>query len=74
MLSLMIGLMYLDLGTAYHTIQDRISFLFYVAAFMVFMAIAVLPFCTWNCEGLLHREHFPKLPNGRYHGPDRDQM
>ena len=45
MLSLMIGLMYLQLGTAFYTIQDHISFLFYVAAFMVFMAIAVLPFC-----------------------------
>ena len=76
MLSLMIGLMYLDMvrcrwrvtehwavhcdkarltcfscglplqGDSYSTINDRISFLFYVAAFMVFMAIAVLPFCT----------------------------
>jgi hypothetical protein len=46
MLSLMIGLMYLNTGDAYSTISDRISFLFYVDAFMVFMAIAVLPFCT----------------------------
>ena len=51
MLSLMIGLMYLRLGDGYSTVNDRVSFLFYVAAFMVFMAIAVLPFCTWSCAG-----------------------
>lgn len=46
MLSLMIGFMYWDLGDARtaSSITSRVSVLFFVAAFLVFMAVAVLPF------------------------------
>lgn len=44
MLSFMIGTLFVGMDTAYDTVQDRISILFYIAAFMVFMSIAVLPF------------------------------
>jgi hypothetical protein len=46
MLSLMIGLVYLNLGekrTA-QSIQSRTAVVFFVAAFLVFMSVAVLPF------------------------------
>lgn len=43
MLSIMIGGMYYDIENDQTTVQDRISILFYVVAFMVFMAIAVIP-------------------------------
>ena len=46
MLSIMIGGMYYDIDNDQTTVQDRISILFYVVAFMVFMAIAVIPNCT----------------------------
>eukprot|EP00465_Bigelowiella_longifila_P011906 CAMPEP_0185253788 /NCGR_PEP_ID=MMETSP1359-20130426/2388_1 /TAXON_ID=552665 /ORGANISM="Bigelowiella longifila, Strain CCMP242" /LENGTH=188 /DNA_ID=CAMNT_0027836215 /DNA_START=150 /DNA_END=716 /DNA_ORIENTATION=- len=46
MLALMVGLMYLDLGSKkdFESVNSRISVLFYIAAFMVFMSVAVLPF------------------------------
>ena len=44
MLSFMIGTVFVGMGTAFDTVQDRISILFYIAAFMVFMSIAALPF------------------------------
>lgn len=44
MLSFMIGTLFVGMGTEFDTVQDRISILFYIAAFMVFMSIAVLPF------------------------------
>ncbi|MES1909594.1 MAG: hypothetical protein MHM6MM_002310 [Cercozoa sp. M6MM] len=43
MLSLMIGTFYVDIGNTQSEIQDRISALFYACAFLVFMAIAVMP-------------------------------
>lgn len=43
-LSFMIGTMFFDIDNGYNQIQDRISMFFYIAAFMVFMAVAVLPF------------------------------
>ena len=44
--SLMIGLMYLGLGEErdQSSINSRVSVLFFVAAFLVFMSVAVLPF------------------------------
>lgn len=46
MLSLMIGLMYLELGDDFSpsSVLSRINILFFVAAFLVFMSVAVLPF------------------------------
>eukprot|EP00466_Bigelowiella_natans_P015027 jgi/Bigna1/85120/estExt_fgenesh1_pg.C_20227 len=46
MLALMVGLMYLNLGNKkdFESVNSRISVLFYIAAFMVFMSVAVLPF------------------------------
>lgn len=46
MLSLMIGVMYLDLGDSFGQadINSRVSVLFFVAAFLVFMSVAVIPF------------------------------
>jgi len=46
MLCLMIGLMYIGLGDEYDysAINSRTSMLFYIAAFLVFMSVAVLPF------------------------------
>lgn len=52
MLSFMIGTMYVNIDNDDKAVQDRISLLFYVAAFMAFMSIAVLPFF------LLEREVF----------------
>uniref|UniRef100_A0A7S4HE97 ABC transporter domain-containing protein n=1 Tax=Prymnesium polylepis TaxID=72548 RepID=A0A7S4HE97_9EUKA len=45
-LCLMCGLMYLGLGDEkdYSSINSRTSLLFYIAAFLVFMSVAVLPF------------------------------
>ena len=45
-LSLVIGLMYLNLGDDYgpKAVNSRINVLFFVAAFLVFMSVAVLPF------------------------------
>ncbi|MES1910805.1 MAG: hypothetical protein MHM6MM_003335 [Cercozoa sp. M6MM] len=43
MLSLMIGTFYINIGNTQSEIQDRISALFYACAFLVFMAIAVMP-------------------------------
>mmetsp|Transcript_3510 Transcript_3510/g.7377 ORF Transcript_3510/g.7377 Transcript_3510/m.7377 type:complete len:602 (-) Transcript_3510:491-2296(-) len=46
MLCLMIGLMYLNLGDEfdYSSMNSRTSMLFFIAAFLVFMSVAVLPF------------------------------
>jgi ABC-type multidrug transport system ATPase subunit len=46
MLCLMIGLMYIGLGDEYDysSINSRTSMLFYIAAFLGFMSVAVLPF------------------------------
>jgi len=46
MLCLMIGLMYVGLGDEYDysSVNSRTSMLFYIAAFLVFMSVAVLPF------------------------------
>jgi ABC-type multidrug transport system permease subunit len=43
MLSLMIGGVYVGMSHGQTEVQDRAGLLFYVAAFMVFMAIAVVP-------------------------------
>merc|ERR1711871_858950 len=45
-LCLMIGLMYLNLGDEYSSasINSRLGVLFYLAAFLIFMSVAVLPF------------------------------
>ncbi|KAL1504553.1 hypothetical protein AB1Y20_010953 [Prymnesium parvum] len=55
MLSLMIGLMYLNLGDDFSTssITSRVSMIFYVAAFLVFMSVAVLPFFIMERAGFL---------------------
>lgn len=44
LLSLLIISLYWRLGTDNRAVQDRISVLFFVGAFLVFMSIAVLPF------------------------------
>mmetsp|Transcript_13847 Transcript_13847/g.19216 ORF Transcript_13847/g.19216 Transcript_13847/m.19216 type:complete len:257 (-) Transcript_13847:648-1418(-) len=67
MLALLVGLMYLNLGDKYDysSIQSRISMLFYVAAFMVFMSVAVLPFF------IIQRDVFIKeRANGAYEVPE----
>ena len=43
MISLMIGGMYFDIDNDQDTVFERISILFYIVAFMVFMSIAVVP-------------------------------
>lgn len=43
LLSIMIGTVYWDIGNGDTDIQDRVSVLFFIAAFMVFMSIAVIP-------------------------------
>jgi len=50
MLAVVIGLMWLNLGDKkdFESIGSRVSLLFYVAAFMVFMSVAVLPFFIWQ--------------------------
>ena len=52
MLALMVGFMFWDIGgeTDDASIQKRISIIFYVAAFMVFMSVAVLPFFMMQRE------------------------
>jgi len=63
MLSLLIGLMFFDLGNEHDdaAVMARTGVLFYLAAFMVFMSIAALPFF------MLQREIFVKERcNGSY--------
>jgi len=43
MLSIMIGTIYLNIGNGQNEVQDRGGILFYIAAFMVFMAVSVIP-------------------------------
>jgi ABC-type multidrug transport system ATPase subunit len=43
-LSVMVGLMFRGIGDTHEDITGRIALLFYVAAFLVFMSVAVLPF------------------------------
>jgi energy-coupling factor transporter ATP-binding protein EcfA2 len=43
-LSAMVGLMFQDIGNKEEDITGRTALLFYVAAFLVFMSVAVLPF------------------------------
>lgn len=62
MLSLMIGTLYLNSGYGQKSIQDRISILFFVAAFMVFMAISVIP-AFISDRAVFQRER----ANGMYH-------
>ena len=52
MLALMVGFMFWDIGSETNdaSIQKRISIIFYVAAFMVFMSVAVLPFFMMQRE------------------------
>ena len=44
MLTLIIGLMFIDIGVSQASINSRISVLFFVASFLVFMSVAALPF------------------------------
>ncbi|EKX42629.1 hypothetical protein GUITHDRAFT_73695 [Guillardia theta CCMP2712] len=44
MLCLLMGFMFWDLGTGPTDINSRVALLFFVAAFLVFMSVAVLPF------------------------------
>jgi ABC-type multidrug transport system permease subunit len=44
MLCLMIGSFFWDMGTTYAEVVDRLGILYYIAAFLVFMSIAALPF------------------------------
>ena len=67
MLALLIGAMFYDLGGDKNdkSIVARVSILFYVAAFMVFMSVAVLPFV------MMQREVFVKERcNGAYDVPE----
>jgi len=52
MLAMMVGFMFWDIGSEIDdaSIQKRISIIFYVAAFMVFMSVAVLPFFMMQRE------------------------
>lgn len=52
MLALMVGFMFFDVGSDRDdsSIRERISIIFYVAAFMVFMSVAVLPFFMMQRE------------------------
>lgn len=64
-LSILVGTVFLDMPDDYDTVQDRISILFYIAAFMVFMSIAVLPFFI-QLRGVFEQErsngHYAVLP------------
>ena len=63
MLSALIGAMYANVGDDkdQESVVARVSVLFYVAAFMVFMSVAVLPFV------MLQRDVFVKeRMNGHY--------
>ncbi len=63
MLSALIGAMYANVGQDkdQESVVARVSVLFYVAAFMVFMSVAVLPFV------MLQRDVFVKeRMNGHY--------
>jgi len=63
MLCLMIGLMYIGLGDEYDysSINSRTSMLFYIAAFLVFMSVAVLPFFMMERSSFLRERS-----NGAY--------
>ena len=66
MLSALIGAMYANVGSDkdQESVVARVSVLFYVAAFMVFMSVAVLPFV------MLQRDVFVKeRMNGHYGVP-----
>lgn len=56
-LAFLIGFMYWDLGNSHgaEDVVSRVALLFYVAAFMVFMSIAVLPFFVFE-RGVFLRE------------------
>mmetsp|Transcript_59169 Transcript_59169/g.118763 ORF Transcript_59169/g.118763 Transcript_59169/m.118763 type:complete len:607 (-) Transcript_59169:230-2050(-) len=67
MLSVLIGLMFWDIGSdnGDSAVVARVSILFYVAAFMVFMSVAVLPFFVMQ-RGLFVKERC----NGAYGVPE----
>jgi ABC-type multidrug transport system ATPase subunit len=64
MLSLMIGVLFWDLGdkTTYSSVTSRIGLLFYCVAFFVFMSVAALPFAVME-RGIVEKE----IRNGYYH-------
>lgn len=70
-LCLMVGLMFLGLGDKFgpSDVVSRVSLLFYVAAFLVFMSVAVLPFF------ILERQVFMReRSNGWYSVPPCDTL
>jgi len=46
MLAFMIATLFADMGYGQKRVADRISMLFFINAFLVFMSIAVIPSCT----------------------------
>eukprot|EP00554_Chaetoceros_debilis_P005929 CAMPEP_0194074624 /NCGR_PEP_ID=MMETSP0149-20130528/1708_1 /TAXON_ID=122233 /ORGANISM="Chaetoceros debilis, Strain MM31A-1" /LENGTH=605 /DNA_ID=CAMNT_0038754853 /DNA_START=116 /DNA_END=1933 /DNA_ORIENTATION=+ len=64
MLSLLIGVLFWDLGdkTTYTSVTSRIGLLFYCVAFFVFMSVAALPFAVME-RGIVEKE----MRNGYYH-------
>ena len=46
LLSFLIATLFADMGYGQERVADRISMLFFINAFLVFMSIAVIPACT----------------------------
>lgn len=62
MLSAMIATLYANMGDGQNRVQDRISILFFIAAFLVFMSISVIPMFIQD-RSVFTRER----ANGWYH-------
>lgn len=64
MLSVMIGLLFWDLGSndSYASAQSRVALSFYCVAFFVFMSVAAVPFAVME-RGIVEKE----VRNGYYH-------
>ena len=66
MLSLMIGTMFFDIGDGQKTVSDRLGLLFYVATFVVFMSISVVPACASKFSFAFSRRPSIRSPPFRF--------